>query len=77
MSKPLRLVIFDVDGTPVDSQGDIVAAMTAAFAAVEEVVPRALAVLPRPLLCVERGKGRNHKPCAQHATVGLVGHLGL
>lgn len=35
MSKPLRLVIFDVDGTLVDSQGDIVAAMTAAFAAVE------------------------------------------
>ena len=35
MSKPLRLVIFDVDGTLVDSQGDIVAAMTAAFAAVD------------------------------------------
>ncbi len=31
MSTPLRLVIFDVDGTLVDSQGDIVASMTAAF----------------------------------------------
>lgn len=34
MTAPLRLVIFDVDGTLVDSQGDIVAAMRAAFAAV-------------------------------------------
>ncbi|MGJ8545792.1 MAG: HAD-IA family hydrolase [Sulfitobacter sp.] len=32
MSAALRLVIFDVDGTLVDSQGDIVAAMRAAFA---------------------------------------------
>jgi phosphoglycolate phosphatase len=39
MSAPLRLVIFDVDGTLVDSQGDIVAAMTAAFAAVDAPVP--------------------------------------
>lgn len=31
MSGPLRLVIFDVDGTLVDSQSDIVAAMTRAF----------------------------------------------
>lgn len=31
MSRPLRLVIFDVDGTLVDSQGDILAAMRAAF----------------------------------------------
>lgn len=31
---PLKLVIFDVDGTLVDSQGDIVAAMTAAHDAV-------------------------------------------
>lgn len=31
MAVDLRLVIFDVDGTLVDSQGDIVASMTAAF----------------------------------------------
>lgn len=31
MTSPLRLVVFDVDGTLVDSQGDIVAAMTYAF----------------------------------------------
>ena len=30
MSAPLRLIIFDVDGTLVDSQADIVASMTAA-----------------------------------------------
>ena len=39
MSTPLRLVIFDVDGTLVDSQSDIVAAMTLAYAAVNEPVP--------------------------------------
>lgn len=31
MTGPLRLIVFDVDGTLVDSQGDIVAAMTHAF----------------------------------------------
>ncbi|MEO9573350.1 MAG: HAD-IA family hydrolase [Tateyamaria sp.] len=35
----MRLVIFDVDGTLVDSQGDIVASMTAAFAEVGLVTP--------------------------------------
>ena len=35
----LRLVIFDVDGTLVDSQGDIAASMTAAFGAVRLPVP--------------------------------------
>ncbi|MBD3666026.1 HAD-IA family hydrolase [Sulfitobacter aestuariivivens] len=39
MSAPLRLVIFDVDGTLVDSQGDIVAAMTAAFQSVDQAPP--------------------------------------
>tara|TARA_R110002049_G_scaffold23781_3_gene84403 strand:+ start:4839 stop:5522 length:684 start_codon:yes stop_codon:yes gene_type:complete len=39
MISPLRLVIFDVDGTLVDSQGDIVAAMAAAFAAVNAPLP--------------------------------------
>lgn len=35
----LKLVIFDVDGTLVDSQVGIVTAMTAAFAAVDQPVP--------------------------------------
>lgn len=45
MSNALRLVIFDVDGTLVDSQSDIVAAMTAAFAAVECQMPTRQEVL--------------------------------
>lgn len=36
---PLRLVIFDVDGTLVDSQAHIVGAMTHAFAAVNRPLP--------------------------------------
>lgn len=36
---PLKLVIFDVDGTLVDSQGDIVAAMTFAFDRAEAPAP--------------------------------------
>jgi phosphoglycolate phosphatase len=36
---PLRLVIFDVDGTLVDSQGDIIASMHAAFGAVGLATP--------------------------------------
>jgi len=39
MSAPLRLVIFDVDGTLVDSQNSIVSAMTAAFQTVDLEVP--------------------------------------
>ncbi|SFR59701.1 HAD-IA family hydrolase [Litoreibacter janthinus] len=35
----LKLVVFDVDGTLVDSQDDIVSAMTATFEAIEEPVP--------------------------------------
>lgn len=42
---PLRLVIFDVDGTLVDSQGDIVAAMEVAFAAVGRPAPARDAIL--------------------------------
>ena len=39
MSADLRLIIFDVDGTLVDSQGDIVASMSAAFDAEDHPVP--------------------------------------
>jgi len=41
----MRLVIFDVDGTLVDSQGDIVASMASAFAAVGLKTPDRDAVL--------------------------------
>ncbi|WP_136636931.1 HAD-IA family hydrolase [Pseudooceanicola onchidii] len=41
----MRLVIFDVDGTLVDSQGDIVASMTAAFEASSLPVPPRAAIL--------------------------------
>lgn len=41
----MRLVVFDVDGTLVDSQGDIVASMTAAFDHVGLAVPAREAVL--------------------------------
>lgn len=39
MSAPLRLVLFDVDGTLVDSQGSIVHAMTTSFQAASVPVP--------------------------------------
>lgn len=39
MTADLRLVIFDVDGTLVDSQGDILAAMAEAFAVVDQPLP--------------------------------------
>lgn len=45
MSAPLRLVIFDVDGTLVDSQADIIASMTAAFEAVAQPVPSRTEIL--------------------------------
>ena len=45
MSEKLRLVIFDVDGTLVDSQGDILGAMRRAFEAVGRPVPDRSAVL--------------------------------
>lgn len=39
MASGLRLVIFDVDGTLVDSQADILGAMTAAFASISRPAP--------------------------------------
>ncbi|WP_380056582.1 HAD-IA family hydrolase [Falsihalocynthiibacter sp. SS001] len=45
MSTPLRLIIFDVDGTLIDSQHHIISAMTAACAAVEIAPPSHEAVL--------------------------------
>ncbi len=45
MTAHLRLILFDVDGTLVDSQGAIVAAMTEAFARAGEPAPARAAVL--------------------------------
>lgn len=45
MSAPLRLILFDVDGTLVDSQGSIVSAMTTAFNALSLQVPDRPAIL--------------------------------
>lgn len=45
MSAPLRLILFDVDGTLVDSQGSIVSAMTAAFGALSLSVPERADIL--------------------------------
>lgn len=42
---PLRLIIFDVDGTLVDSQADILASMAAGFAAGGVPVPERAAIL--------------------------------
>lgn len=45
MTKPLRLIVFDVDGTLVDSQADIVASMGAAFDAVGLATPSRAEIL--------------------------------
>lgn len=45
MSGPLRLIIFDVDGTLVDSQADILAAMRRAFARADHPAPQAETIL--------------------------------
>ena len=45
MTAPARLVLFDVDGTLVDSQASIVAAMRAAFAALSVPAPERAAIL--------------------------------
>ena len=45
MSGPLKLVIFDVDGTLVDSQGDILAAMREAYGSVGLPLPDRATVL--------------------------------
>ena len=45
MTAPLRLIIFDVDGTLVDSQGDIVASMHHAFGEFGAPVPDRAAII--------------------------------
>lgn len=69
MSAPLRLVIFDVDGTLVDSQADILAAMAHAFAAVDAAMPPRAAVLGIVGLSLPQAMARlaPHLPEADHA----------
>lgn len=45
MIEPLRLVVFDVDGTLVDSQADIISSMTVAFGLAGRAVPPRDAIL--------------------------------
>lgn len=77
MSAPLRLVIFDVDGTLVDSQSDIVAAMTLAYEAVGEPVPPRADILGVvglsldvifPLLMPDMSPQGHHKMCEAYKT---------
>ncbi|MEM8774693.1 MAG: HAD-IA family hydrolase [Pseudomonadota bacterium] len=58
MSAPLRLVVFDVDGTLVDSQNDIVAAMAHAFERAEEPAPSRSQVLSIVGLSLENAMQR-------------------
>ena len=54
----LRLVVFDVDGTLVDSQGDILGAMAAAFGGLGLPVPGRAAVLDIVGLSLEHAMAR-------------------
>lgn len=58
MTRPLRLVIFDVDGTLVDSQGEILAAMRTAFDGVGEPAPGRAAILGIVGLSLDMAVGR-------------------
>lgn len=58
MTAPLRLILFDVDGTLVDSQGSIVAAMHAAFDSVGLPTPPRDALLSIVGLSLEHAMAR-------------------
>lgn len=73
MTHPLRLIIFDVDGTLVDSQGDIVAAMRAAFDAVDLVPPARDTLLSVVGLSLDHAMDRlvpDQPEAVQHRMVG-------
>lgn len=58
MTGPARLILFDVDGTLVDSQADICAAMAAAFGACGMAVPERSAILAIVGLSLDRAMAR-------------------
>jgi len=58
MTSAPRLILFDVDGTLVDSQASIVAAMTAAFDALSQPVPERAAILGIVGLSLDHGIAR-------------------
>ena len=62
MSDRLKLVIFDVDGTLVDSQAAIVGAMTGAFAAVGAPLPERQVLLSIVGLSLDRAMADNRPP---------------
>ncbi len=72
MSRPLRLVIFDVDGTLVDSQSDIIAAMTHAFDGMGEPVPASTDILNIVGLSLDVAMGRLAPDLPVDAHVRLV-----
>ncbi|TNF20979.1 MAG: HAD family hydrolase [Rhodobacteraceae bacterium] len=67
----LKLVIFDVDGTLVDSQADIVLAMTAAFEAVGQAPPARARILSIVGLSLEQAIARL-APGATQATLATM-----
>ncbi|MEQ3626144.1 MAG: HAD-IA family hydrolase [Celeribacter sp.] len=71
--RPLRLVIFDVDGTLVDSQAHILAAMNAAFARLNLPAPAPHATLATVGLSVPEAILQlvpDHDPTAREALAG-------
>lgn len=68
----MRLVIFDVDGTLVDSQAEIVAAMTAAFAGEGLDCPDRAAVLSIVGLSLDRAMAVLVPDVAPHRQAALV-----
>ena len=70
----LRLVIFDVDGTLVDSQGDIVGAMHAAFGALEMAPPARADILSIVGLSLEVAMARLAPGLPGETHQALVAH---
>ncbi len=72
MSNPLRLIIFDVDGTLVDSQGAIIGAMAAAFTGLGLAAPERAAILSIVGLSLDHAMARLAPEQAPHRRAELV-----
>ena len=72
MSAPLRLVLFDVDGTLVDSQGNIVSAMNACFEALSLPAPDRDATLSIVGLSLPQAMARLAPEHSAQVQAGLV-----